>query len=215
MRYYYVDTSERSYSRGDEGGVSPKKALLGLAQLQLEGNEHIWFMCKNPIIVGKKGTFGPQQQDNREPSQKWTLLLNRSLFFNTPWSAQSLSRVLDSWGKGDRVVSALGSDHTAHHGKGQHVRERRHKKLHLLAAPALTDLTPPLHDSKRYLLCLLWQPWTNVMKGMWSLEEPVPKKFASEKVPWRPERAEACTLNPQLNSTNLECPLHARCDRSL
>ena len=41
MRYYYVDTSERSYSRGDEGGVSPKKALLGLAQLQLEGNEHI------------------------------------------------------------------------------------------------------------------------------------------------------------------------------
>ena len=29
MRYYYMDTSERSSSRGDEGGVSPKKALLG------------------------------------------------------------------------------------------------------------------------------------------------------------------------------------------
>ena len=29
MGYYYMDTSERSSSRGDEGGVSPKKALLG------------------------------------------------------------------------------------------------------------------------------------------------------------------------------------------
>ena len=89
-------------------------------------------MCKNPIIVGKKGTFGPQQQDNRELSQKWTLLLNSSLFFNTPWSAQSLSRVLDSWENGDRVVSAHGSDHTAHRQKGQHIRERPDKKLHLL-----------------------------------------------------------------------------------
>ena len=61
-------------------------------------------MCKNPIIVGKKGTFGPQQQSNREPSQKWTLLLNSYLFFNTPWSAQSLSRVLDSWGNGDEEL---------------------------------------------------------------------------------------------------------------
>ena len=101
MHEILLGTSERSYNRGYEGGVCPGKTPQGPAWLQLEGTKHICFRCNNPIIVGKKGTFGPHQWVNREPSQKWTLLPNNLLCFNTPWSAQSPSGILDRWGSRD------------------------------------------------------------------------------------------------------------------
>lgn len=46
-------------------------------------------------------------------------------------------------------------------------------------------------------------PWTNMTRGMWNPKKRILKKFASEKVPCRPERATASTPNPWFNSTNL------------
>lgn len=159
-------------------------------------------MCKNPHNCRKERTLWAQQ-DNREPSQKWTLLLNSSLFQHT-WICSKPFQSPGQLEKGGQSCVCPGTT-IAHHGR-QHVRERRHKSCASLAAPALTDLTPPLHDSKRYLLCLLWQPWTNVMKGMWSLEEPCPRNLPLRRFHGDQRGYRGLYTKPPAQLHNLEVP---------